>query len=32
VVTETSLVDATIEKRMAAIVAELMGGERGDDN
>lgn len=32
VVTDTSLVDATVEKRMAAIVAELMGGEREDDN
>ncbi len=32
VVTDTSRIDATIEKRLAAIATELLGGERNDDN
>ncbi len=32
VVTDTSRIDATIEKRLAAIATELLGGERNDDH
>lgn len=31
IVTENSRIDATVEKRLAAVVARLMGGERQDD-
>jgi len=31
VVTETSQIDATLEKRLALVVTELLGGDRGDD-
>lgn len=31
VVTENSRIDATVEKRLAAVIAQLMGGERQDD-
>ncbi|MFQ5488397.1 MAG: flagellar assembly protein FliH [Gammaproteobacteria bacterium] len=32
VVTDASRIDATIEKRLAAIATELLGGERNDDH
>ncbi len=32
VVTETSQIDATLEKRLALVVTELLGGDRGDDD
>ncbi len=32
VLTDVSLIDATVEKRLTAIAAELLGGERDDDN
>ncbi len=31
IVTEHSQVDATVEKRLNAVVSQLLGGERGDD-
>lgn len=31
ILTETSLIDATLEKRLAAIASQLLGGERGTD-
>jgi flagellar assembly protein FliH len=32
VTTETSYLDATVEKRLAAAIARLLGGERGEDH
>ncbi len=32
VLTDVSLIDATVEKRLASIAAELLGGEREDDD
>ena len=32
VVTETSQIDATVEKRLAQVVTELLGGDRGNDD
>ncbi len=32
VVTESSRIDATVERRLAAIASELLGGERDDDH
>lgn len=32
ILTETSQVDATLERRLAAVVSQLFGGDRGEDN
>jgi flagellar assembly protein FliH len=31
IITDTSLIDATLEKRLAAITSQLLGGERVTD-